>query len=270
MPVGASFSSLRENPYVAALERFWYVVALGLSLASVAAVAMVYRIDLGVPPALTERTPPMYTTTARVLVTSAEVPYLRISLTRPVETPLPENERAALAVEERPDIGILVRVANLYPLLIESDQVATLRDQIVGPIPGEVRAQGVFSFVNQNRYEPTTLPVIEIFARSDTPKRAQALAAGTVQAFERYIRDQQNRAKLKPKERILLQPLQEPSEPTVTGGSSLGLPVVVFFALMAAFATLAIVLDRVFSPERRRRAALVEPLDRRARVSDTA
>ena len=260
------------NPYIRALLRFWWVLALGVALASLAAVAMVYRIDFSsLPPTLTERTPPRYHTTARVLVTSAEVPYLRISLTRPVETPLPgEAQAAAAAVEERPDIGILVRVANLYPLLLESDEVANLREEMFGPLRGEVRAQGVFSFVNQNRYEPTTLPVIEIFALSDTAGGALALAKGTVAAFRRYILNQQNRAQLKPSERILLEPLQQPRVPIATGGSSLGLPVLVLFALLAAFTMLALLLDRIFPVQRTTGGARIEPLERRVRVSDTA
>jgi hypothetical protein len=259
------------NPYLRALLRFWWVLALGLALASVAAVAMVYRIDFSsVPPKLSERTPPLYATTARVLVTSSEVPYLRISLTRPVETPLPGSAQPALpAVEERPDIGILVRVANLYPLLLESDEVAELREEMFGPLPGNVRAQGVFSFVNQNRYEPTTLPVIEIFAVSDTAAGAVAIAQGTVEAFRRYILNQQNRAGLRPNERILLEPLQQPRAPIATGGSSLALPVLVLFALLAAFAVFALLLDRIFPPVRTQGAS-IEPLDRRVRVSDTA
>jgi hypothetical protein len=264
-------STLPVNPYVRALMRFWWVLALGFALASLAAVTMVYRIDFSsLPPKLSERTPPTYTTTARLLVTSSEVPYLRISLTRPVETPLPGAAQAAAPVEERPDIGILVRVANLYPLLLESDEVADLREEMFGPLRGDVRAQGVFSFVNQNRYEPTTLPVIEVFAVSDTAKGAVALAEGTVQAFRRYILNQQNRAKLEPSERILLAPLQEPRTPVVTGGASLGLPVLVLFVLVSAFATLALLLDRIFPVERGHGGARIEALDRRVRVSDTA
>lgn len=260
------------NPYFRALLRFWWVVALGLTLASFAAVTTVYRIDFSsLPPRLTERTPPTYATSARLLVTSQEVPYLRISLTRPVETPLPANAQAAAAVEERPDIGILVRVANLYPLLLESDAVAELRNEMFGPLPGSVRAQGVFSFVNQNRYEPTTLPVIEIFAAADTAAGAITLAQGTVDAFRRYITNQQDRAGLRGEERILLQPLRQPQAAVAAGGSSLGLPILVLFALTAAFATVALMLDRLF-PLRHGEGggALIERIERSRSVSDTA
>jgi hypothetical protein len=259
------------NPYLQALLRFWWILALGLLVASLAAVTMQYRVDLSsLPPTLTERSQPTYVTAARLLVTSSEVPYLRTSISRPVDTVSPGGAApppAQLAQEDRPDLGILVRAANLYPLLIESDAVAALRDRLVGPQRGTVSAQAIFSVTNPNRYEPSTLPVMEIFAASDSPQGAIALAQGTVDAFRRYIRNQQDRANLVLRERILLEQIQKPRSVTATGGGSLGLPILVVFALLAAFATLAVLLDRIFPL---RPSAPVERLDRRQSVSDTA
>jgi hypothetical protein len=261
------------NPYVRALIRFWWILLLGVLVAGLAAVSMQYRIDLSTfPPELTERATSTYSTTARLLVTSSEVPHLRISLSRPVTAPAAGGEAAAAAaaVEERPDLGILVRVANIYPLLIESDQVAQLRDQLYGRVPGGVTAQGIFSISNAQRFEPTTLPVIEIFAASDSPARAMELAQHTVDAFTKYITDQQDRARLKPNERIKLQQIQRPRGVFATGGSSLGLPLLVVVVVLAAFAALAVLLDRIFPTERNQAEALVERLERRVSASDTA
>lgn len=258
--------------YFRALRRFWWVLVLGAAVSGLAAVVMVYKVDFShLPPKLQERKLPTYATTARLLLTSAEEPYLRISVTEPVDTALPKsgNAQATDGVEGRPDIGILVRAANLYPLLIESDQVAELRTRMFGPLPGLISAQGIFSFLNVNRYEPTTLPVVEIFAASSTASGTIALAQGTVKAFSRYIGDQQDRAGLKLRERILLKPIQEPRTAVATGGTSLGLPLLVLFVLLAAFATLALLLDRLFPPVFER-AAVIDRLDQRARVSDTA
>jgi hypothetical protein len=262
------------NPYIRALLRFWWILLLGVLVACLAAVSMQYRIDMSsFPPQLTERASSTYSTTARVLVTSSEVPHLRISLSRPVTAPAPAGgggAAAVAAVEERPDLGILVRVANIYPLLIESDQVAQLRDQLYGRIPGVVSAQGIFSISNAQRFEPTTLPVIEIFAASDSPARAMELAQHTVDAFTTYITDQQDRARLKPNERIKLQQIQRPRGVFATGGSSLGLPMLVVVVVMAAFATLAVLLDRIFPTQRTQAEALVERLERHVSASDTA
>ncbi len=263
------------SPPVRALVRFWWLLGLGLLLAGLAATAMLYKIDPALPPKLEQRTSPMYSTSARLLLTSADVPYLRTKLTRPAEIATgaagPNSPAAAAAaVEERPDLAILVRAANLYPLLIVSDQVATLRTDMFGKLPGTVSAQGIFSIVNANRFEPTTLPVIEIFSLAPTPAGAVALAEGTVAAFSRYIRNQQNRAKLEPGERILLQPIQRPSEIVAIGGPSLGLPILAAFALLAAFAALAVLLDRVFPAKRSQAGAPVELLEQRVSVSDTA
>ena len=265
------------NPHIRALWRFRLVLVLGLAVALLAAIAIQYRIDFSnVPPALTERNQPTYLTTARILVTSPDVPYLRISVTRAPVAATGEAASAAAAaavappVEERPDLGILVRAANLYPLLITSDEVRRIRDEMFGPLPGNVTAQGIFSIANPNRFEPTTLPVIELVAGSDSAKGAIDLAQGTVDAFRRYIRGQQDRAKLKADERILLQQLQEPRSALASGGGSLGLPVLVAFALLAAFGALALLLDRLFPSERRQPGAPVEQLGHRMSVSDTA
>lgn len=266
------------NPYLRALLRFWWVLALGVLIASLAAVTMQYRVDMGLPPTLTERSKPTFVTTARILVTSAEVPYLRTTILRTAPTDASaqgEGEgggggaaAAQLSVEDRPDLGILVRAANLYPLLIESDDVAEMRTDLIGPVPGTVSAQAIFSVANPNRYEPSTLPVMEVFAASDTPKGAVSLAQGTVDAFRRYIRAQQDRARLKPEERILLQQIQRPGAVTATGGSSLGLPLLVVFVLLAAFAALAVLLDRVFPLRPTETGSLIGRLERR--VADTA
>ena len=71
--------------------RFWWVVLIGVMLASLIAVLAVYRVDFGVPPKLVARSEQTYTTGARVLVTSLDKPYYRTSVERPSRTSRPRR-----------------------------------------------------------------------------------------------------------------------------------------------------------------------------------
>ena len=260
---------LPVNPYVSAALRFWWVLVLGVLVASLAAVAMQYRMDFSsLPPKLEARSQPTYATTARIVINSTDQPYLRTSLTRPVEAE--RSARAAVEVEERPDIGTLVRLANLYPLYIEGDEVAAIREEMYGRLPGSVSAQGIYSIATFQRFEPSILPVIEVYAASTTAKGAVDLAQGTVDAFRRFIRDRQDRAKLKPGERVLIEELQRPRTAVPSGGGSPALPLLGFLAVLLGFAALTILLDRLFPSDQVRAESLVERLDQRLRASDTA
>ena len=80
------------------------------------------------------------------------------------------DEPGEILVNAAPDTNTLINAANLYPLLIESDQVAEVRREPVGPIPGFVTAQAVFAINTPGRFEPSRVPVIQILANADTPE----------------------------------------------------------------------------------------------------
>jgi hypothetical protein len=259
------------NPYLRAARRFWWVLAFGLSLACLAAVMAVYRVELGVPPTLTARERPTYTAGSRVLVTSGERPYFRVTVDKLVEAPASGegDEPGEILVNAAPDTNTLINAANLYPLLIESDQVATVRRELLGPIPGFVTAQAVFAINTPGRFEPSRVPVIQILANSDTPEAASRLATGTVEAFRTWIMRQQQGANIKQRERILIQQIQGPRDVVATGGTSLSMPVLAAFAILLAFGGLTLLLDRMF-PADRRRGAVVESFEPRAASSQRA
>ena len=64
----------------AALQRFWWVVAIGIFAGVAVAVVMVYNV-----PEFTTREQPEYTATSRLFVTSAQGQYLRLSVPRTVD-----------------------------------------------------------------------------------------------------------------------------------------------------------------------------------------
>lgn len=233
------------NPYLRALRRFWWLLLLGLGVAFIAAVAAVYRIEAGVPPSLEKRAQIIYTASAQILVTSEEAPYFRTTVTR--EVPGADEDPATTQVfAGAPDIGTLIATANLYPILIQSDEVERIRQERAGPLPGSVTTRAIYEVNSPSRFELSQVPVVEIYAHSNTYGGAVDLAQATVEAFLTYVERTQERANLQPEERILLQQIQRPVDAVASGGSSLSLPLMLFVVVAAAFAALAILLDRLF------------------------
>jgi len=234
----------------AALLRFWWVVAIGVVAGIALAVTMIYEV-----PSFTPREPPEYTATARLFVTSSEGQYIRLSVPRTVDPGDATTEAGSGAsgagggptvLNVPPNVQPLLQAANLYPLLIESDVVASVREDMFGPLPGTVRANAFSAVSTPQRYSPALIPVIDIFATSGTPRQAIELAEATADAFTRWVRREQNRAGLKPEERILIQELRAPRDAFPIGGASYGIPTLVALAVMAAFGMLAVVLDQIF------------------------
>ena len=243
----------------AALQRFWWVVGLGCVVSIALAVWMVYEI-----PAFKPREQPVYNAAARLFVTSAEGQYIRLSVPRTAESASTSGDAARgagsgaaesggaggagggpIVFNQPPNVQPLLAAANLYPLLVESDDVARLREKMFGKLPGTVTANAYSAVSTPSRYSPAQIPVIDIFATSGTKQQAIALADATVDAFKEWIKAEQNRAKLTPEERILIQELRAPRQAFPSGGPSYGIPILVALAVMAAFGMLAVVLDQL-------------------------
>ena len=247
---------LAGNQYVRALRRFWWLLVLGLGVAAIAAIAAVYRIDFGsVPPSLEKRDQVTYTAVARLLVTSPEAPYFRTTVTRETETD--DGEPAQQEQAGAPDIGTLISTANLYPILIESDEVRQKRQELFGPLPGSITTRAIYEVNSPSRFELSQVPVVEVYGHSDTYAGAVDLTQATVEAFDDYVDETQDEAGLRRQERILIQEIQRPDSAISSGGTSLSLPLMLFVVVASAFVALAILLDRLFPfglalPRRRR------------------
>ena len=248
-------SPLVSNQYVRALRRFWWLLVVGVGIAAIAAVLSVYRVDLSVPPSLEKSAEITYTSSARLLVTSEESPYFRTRVTQ-------EVEGADGTVQEfttSPDITTLISAANLYPILISSDEVEQLRDEMAGPLPGAITTRAIYEVNSPSRFELSQVPVIEVFGHADSPAAAVAITQATVDAFLAYIDEWQDRANLRGQERIVLEEIQKPEGVIASGGTSLSFPFMLFLIIAAAFLALAILLDRLFP------AGMRLPLRRKAR-----
>jgi len=262
------------NPYVRGLLRFWWLLAIGIGLGALVAVGSVDRIKPGIPPKLTPRKAPTYTSSASIMIDSNDCPYCRTG----ISTPVPgrggsasgadstgkaiqaasgsKNAKSATTYQTNPpDTNVLVNAANLYPQLIQGDQVARMRDDLVGPIEGTVLAQTAFS---SNRpygsAKPSYLPLITISTTAGTPSDAMKLASGTVDAFRKYLIARQDRSGVPVGQRLLVENINRPAGALKVAHSSMTLPGALFVLILGAFGGLAILLDRKF-PRRERHAA---------------
>ncbi len=260
---------MRVTPYALALRRFWWVLAVGLVFALLAALSARFSISL-FPPGFDEKEEVTYTASSRLLVSSAESPYFRSQTTFVPDTQAAGNDGtggggSTTGGEEQsagegassqptipfispPDLTTLIRTANLYPLFIESDPVADFRRRQYGDLPGSVSATGIYAVRTANRVELSEIPVIELVAVGGSPDDAVALADKTAKAFIAWLKAQQEEAKILADDRIVIQQLTVPRGALASAGPSTTLPVLVFLVVFAAFCVLAILLDRLLPP----------------------
>jgi hypothetical protein len=224
-----------------ALLRYWWLVVVGFAVA----------IFVGVAASYAKKEPVEYTAAARMLVTSADAPYFRTSVTdTPPQTSTQTQtggaaatRTAAAAASSTPNTAALVKAANLYPVLIESDPVANERLRLFGELPGAVQAHALFSVETANRFRESSIPVIEVLAWSERPGEAIELADRTVLAFQSWVKRQQVEAKVKPGERILIEPLSAASVVGQIGGPRYAIPTILGLAVFLSFCGLALMLD---------------------------
>jgi hypothetical protein len=234
---------LSGNQYVRALRRFWWLLVIGLAIATIAALASVHRVDFGsFPPSFEKKAEITYTASSRLLVTSEEAPYLRTRVDNEVTGP----DGNVSVYSNSPDISTLISAANLYPILIGSDEVQQLRDEMSGPLPGAITTRAIYEVNSPSRFELSQVPVIEVFGHADTSAGAIEITQATVDAFLVYVDELQDSASLRREDRILIEELQRPEGTIATGGTSLSLPLMLFLVIAAPFVALAILLDRLF------------------------
>jgi hypothetical protein len=241
------------NATAGALARFWWLVVAGIAAGALVAV-LVYSLQ----------SQAQHTATTRVFVSSPSAPYLRTQQTQ-TQAPGVRTVRNATggtrtvkqppsSSSEAPDTQTLVNAANLYPLLIESDRISSIREAQTGEIPGTVNANALNSSTNTfGVFRPSSLPIVEVKATSRTAENASKLATATVTAFQTWILDQQRGAGIPSAQRITVQQLQAPVL-TTTGGPSWGLPLFIGALVVLGFCGLAVVADNA-RPAREREPA---------------
>jgi len=253
------------NDYVRSLLRFWWVLVIGLAVAQLAAIMAVYKVDISsFPPQLTQREKPSYSAQGRLLVTDGDQPHLRTAITTTqAVTATAEGKAAEIPVTQAPDTATLVQAANLYPVYIESDQVAKVREEMFGPTPGTIKSLALYAVSSPSRFTPSRVPVIQVIGVADSPRKAIQLVDRTSAAFMAWMRDVQEKTRIPARQRITVVPVLTPKSAAAFGGASSTLPVLVFGVILMAFVALALFFDRMFP--RRQVATVAEPAREPAR-----
>lgn len=211
------------------IRRFWWLLLIALPVAVIAGILVLYEVKpLGSGPMLSSRNEPTYQASVQVLVNSASNPYLQAPTDR-----------------ESPEGKALIDAANYLPFIIQSDRVAELRRDRYGEIPGFVSASALFARETNRGLNESSIPIIEVSAFSPNSASAVRLANGTVAALMVWLTSEQNKSKILPAGRILLEPLRSP-DVVVHQESPYGLAVLVFAVVLIGFTALAWVFDRVF------------------------
>ena len=252
--------------YVNALRRFWWVLVIGVVFALLAALSARFSISV-LPPGLDEKRTVSYTAESRLLITSADNPHFRSKETIQVprqqgadDGTTAEGEGEGQGAEDTvpfsspPDLNTIVRNANTYPYIIESDQVADYRRREFGELEGSVTALGATSVVTANRVELSEIPIIRLIAVAGTPEDAVELADKTGKAFIGWLENLQVEKEIPRSDRITVEQLTAPRGAIASAGPSTTLPVLVFVVVLAAFCILAVLLDRLVPPRQPRPA----------------
>jgi hypothetical protein len=242
--------------YSGPVKRFWWVIVLGVLGGAALGILSGYQVDFAtMPPKLTAREQPTYSAGTQLEVTSGIQPYYRTAIDVPVPTATtrpadgePDTPATPATAEEAPQVNTLIAAANYYPYVIQGDEVKALRERLYGPAPpdSEVTATAIGATITPSRHEPGDLPFIQLIATANSPQGAINLAQQTADAFMRYVKVQQDQRKIRPGQRLVVKQLRKPVKTFAVGGTSLSLPLLIFFALTVVAVLIAFLLDRMF------------------------
>jgi len=264
------------------LARFWWLPVLGLAIAVLAGVQVLDQFRPGWPPRLVERSPQQYTATALLFVDRPDHPFFS---TRQIETspagqivrlvcpqtssgtrkceyvvePIPETNHSV-----PPDTETPITNANIYPLLLESDQLRAFRDKRFPDLPaGSVSATAYGSRDltptgattqrggNRGGFTPSHYPLVEVTATSQSRAGAGTIAAATAQAFVEYVQAQQTAQAVPKNQRVDVEILKAPPLGVEAGSSEVPKAFLAALATMLGCLILPFVLDAAM-PQRRR------------------
>jgi hypothetical protein len=236
------------NPNARALARFWWLVVAGLVVGGAAAV-FAYSVQHG----------KRHVAVAQLMVNGPNAPYLRGTDTSiaPSSARLRPTRTTSTGGAVPPDTQTLVNAANLYPYLIQSDEIARYRESLYGQTPGTLTAVAHNASTNTyGVFHASPLPLIDVTSKAKRADDASTLVQNTIKAFSKWIAVEQRARKIPTSQRLFVQELTTPAV-TSTGGPKLGLPIFIGVLVLLAFCGLAVVLGR--TTERRAPAATSRP-----------
>lgn len=235
--------------YGRVLWRFRYLVLAGWMLGTLLAFVSVVRIG---GDGLSYRQDELFTAEADIFVNQQGFPWGR-SFVPDINADDPAQ--VAKLAGQAGDPDRLAALAEIYEQLAQGDQV---RDIMLrgGPIEGTLLAQQ-FTADRGRR----GLPLLRLSAEAESPELAIALVTRQTAAFRQYLRAEQNRASIPPRERVVLSVVRGATQARVTQPRSFTPAIVVFLGVLIATVATAFTAENIWP--RSRGAA-----PRQARVGD--
>lgn len=212
------------------LWRFKAIVLLGLSLAFALAFLSYVKVDIDKGFRLTYRDNAQWESLSTLFVTDPN-----FTLGSTSDGRAGDPDAAAAAIQR------MLNLTALYMQLATSDQVLVMMARNA-PIDGIVQAFPITS-TGDGRGDP--LPMMTFSAISATPERAHRLARRHIEAFQTYIRNDQNRVGVAPGKRVRVEVVRQPQVPTLLVPRKKTRPIIVFLTVAIATFGLAFILENL-------------------------
>ena len=208
--------------------RFKAIVLLGLSLALALSFLSYVKVDFGDGFKMTYREQEQWESLSTLFVTD---PRFRLG-----STGGGVDAEAEAAAAER-----MLALTALYMQLATADPVLrTMAED--GPIDGLVQTFPITS-TPDGRGDP--LPMMTFSAIASTPRGAHNLANRHIDAFLEYLREDQNRRRVRAADRVKVEVVRQPQMPVLLVPRKKTRPIVVFLTVAIATFGLAFVLENL-------------------------
>lgn len=223
--------------YFRVLWRFRVLVVAGLVLGAALALLSFVRVDLSDgKPVFTYRESEQWVSYSTLWITPESFPW-GSSTIEPVLTDVgPRAQASKLGVQVAPPEWFS-SLAILYAQLAMSDPVAEIMAK-GGPVNGSIEAAPVLS-------DRDALPFVRIAAISDSPAEAVSLARREVDAFQRYLVEQQHTTGIPQKERVIAKVNQQAQFAELYADRSKTRPIMVFLTVLVVVVGLAFILENL-------------------------
>jgi hypothetical protein len=242
------------NLYLRVIWRFRFLVLVGTVLAIALAFLSMAKVSfVGGSPKVSYRDHATYTSSSVLLVTQNGFPEGRTVF--PSTTVTVNGQQ--IPASSFADPGRLTDLALFYSTLAQSDAVQRLMYS-QGHVNGSMSATPV-SVGNGSRATP--LPLLKITGTATSPSEAELTAAAGTKAFVSYLAKQQSDAGILPKDRVVVQEVNQPGNAAILTARKKTIPVVVLLTVMIATLGLAFILENL--------RPRVRPVEIIARSSDS-
>jgi len=222
------------------LWRFKSIIAVGVILGVLVAALATFKVSLH---GVGYRSPEVWTSTSKVLVTQAGFPWGRTVLG--ASFPGSAATGASAAGAEAPaatfaDPTRLSYLSLVYANFLMGDEIRTMLKQIppgAGIVANPLR-DGAASNAD-------ALPIIELATSATKPGDAQRLNVDAIAALRRYLDREQTRSATPKEQRVRLDTIAAPAGAALVEGRKLTAPVAAFLLCVFAAVALAYVLENL-------------------------